>query len=113
MDIRKLSTGYIRVRFKLSSKAHKTVSSAMQATQRNFPNSAIELIALNSISGVPAGLCSDEKGKNRLLIKLHPEQYENLKCAMDSALYDYSSPEDALTAMSSHFLYLKKNKGLN
>lgn len=106
MDTRKLSTGYTRVRFKLSKKAYETVNSAITATKRNYPNSAIELIALNSISGVPAGLCTETKGRNRLLVKLHPEQYENLKCAMESALYDYSSPEDAITAMSTYFLHL-------
>ena len=106
MDTRKLSTGHTRVRFKLSNKAYETVTSAIKATKRDYPNSAIELIALNSISGVPAGLCAETKGRNRLLVKLHPEQYENFKCAMNSALYDYSSPEDAITAMSSYFLYL-------
>ena len=105
VDTRVLSSGLVRLRFKLSDRAHKVVSEALRLTQANHPNTALERVCMEYL----ATPCtephnSNAKGSHRLLVKLYAEQYDLVREALDSAKDKNSTDEDALTYMCQIFL---------
>lgn len=106
MDVRKLKSGHIRVRFKLGHTALGIVEQALSKAPGNFPNSSINVICMHFLGGgSPSGRRqSDAVGKNRILFKLHPEQYENLLAAMGIEDASGQGSESAITEICRYFL---------
>jgi len=107
VDIRQYQSGMIRLRFKMSGSATKIVDKAFSLTGYRYRHSALEAICLEYLStDVPKlpNLSFICRGKNRVIIKLYPNQLEIFNEVFDEIKKKTKNDTDSLVVLSKWFL---------
>ena len=106
VDTRQLKSGQVRLRFRLSDEAHNLVSDALSMTPYDYSNAALDAIAMNFHAGGPAvaPLGIPATGSKRLLVRLYPDQYENVRSALDYAHEWVDTDAEGLLLICSSFV---------
>lgn len=99
-------TGQYRLRFWLTDEAVDLVKTAMLITFYENDGAAVDAICMSFHAGNPAfaPLGIPARGSNRFLVKLWPDQYENVRAALDFAGEYLESDEDALVVIATTFM---------
>lgn len=111
VDTRFLKSGHIRLRFKLSKPAYRLVNQAMGLTGFRYLNSSLDAISLNYLAGYPSSLTLDFPaiGKERFLTRLHKDEYETVRGALDIARTHVNSDTEALVLMCLQLIAEEKS----
>ena len=107
VDTRILSSGQIRLRFKLSESAYNLVRQATNLTKYKHVNAAIDAISMNYISCDPfttTELECSANGSKRFIVRLYADQYELVRVALDIARQNVDTDADALVLMCIWFM---------
>lgn len=107
VDARILKSGKIRLRFKLSEEALAKVKEAFEMTGFKYPCSSLDAICLDFLAGAPSSLSLDSpaEGSERFLVRLHRDQYETFKSALQNAgKYSPRSDSEALVMICECFI---------
>ena len=106
VDTRHLKSGQVRLRFRLSEKAKDIVSIALSTTPYGHSGAALDAIAMSYLAGGPAShpLGIPAAGSKRLLVRLFPDQYECVRCALDIIRQWVATDADSLVIMCIAFL---------
>ena len=113
VDTRYLKSGQIRLRFKLNQSAYRQIVHAMYLTGYVHPNAALDAMALNCVTCYPFSIATNKYtavGKQRLSIRLYPDQYKIVRMALDAARWHVKTDEDALLLLSNWFTESEKIK---
>lgn len=106
VDTRVLESGQIRLRFRLTEEAHELVTLALCATPYGHTGAALDAIATSYHAGHPTSLTlgSPAVGGRRFLVRLFPDQYENVRSALDLARDTTATDANALVLMCAAFV---------
>jgi hypothetical protein len=106
VDTRHLKSGQVRLRFRLTEKAKDIVSIALSTTPYGHSGAALDAIAMSYLAGGPAShpLGIPAAGSKRLLVRLFPDQYECVRCALDILRRWAATDAEALVTMCLAFL---------
>lgn len=114
-DIRKLASGRLRIRFKLSSEAENLVTDVFGQVIGNHPHTRLENICLDYMTSgaceINCKLPSTCVGNRRLLVKLFPDQLELVFGAFMLAKRKFNgnpSAEQLLVYLCLHHRHINK-----
>ena len=106
VDTRVLKTGQLRLRFRLTKDAYDLITMALSKTPYSHSGAALDAIAMSYHAGTqavaPHGIPA--AGGKRLLVRLFPDQFENVRSALDIARESVDSDADALLQLCIAFL---------
>lgn len=99
-------SGLTRQRYYLSEAAYDLVISAFNATGYKHFNTCLDKVSINFLAGHPPSLTlrHPAHGKKRLIIRLHEDEYETVRYALDQAREYTETDADALVIMCSCLL---------
>jgi hypothetical protein len=114
VDTRFLKSGRIRMRFKLSELGYETVANAISMTGYRYDHTSLDAICMNYLSAKPTKLALDNpaEGTLRFLVKLFPEEYEMVRCALDEASDFAKSDAESLVMICNLFIHFEESNAL-
>lgn len=114
-DIRKLASGRLRIRFKLSSEAEGLVANVFGQAVGNHPHTRLEHLCLDYLTSgaceISCKLPSCCVGNRRFLVKLYPDQVELVFGAFELAKTKFTgnpSAEQLLVYLCAHHSSVNK-----
>lgn len=106
VDCRQLKSGQYRLRFRLARPAYDLITLALSMTGYRHTGAALDAVAMSFHAGHPTSLMlgSPAAGSKRLLARLFPDQFENVRSALDIARDTTATDADALVLMCAAFV---------
>lgn len=106
VDTRRLKSGKIRLRFKLSEWSYGIIERAFCMTEYKYSNSSLDAICMSYLNN---GLFVNSfnkavSGSKRLLVTLYPDEYEIVKAALSKARTYVKSDAKGLLLISMSFI---------